>query len=102
MIKTIQIIFFSLLLSLQSLRTAAQHERTQLPFFLSDHTYFEATLSYINYNFTNLQMEKGYTAESIHIPHTGVRLMLYAIGLIRIYQRKSVICAPFYGFSIRI
>ena len=77
MIKTIQIIFFSLLLSLQSLRTAAQQERTQLPFFLSDPTYFEATLSYINYNFTNLQMEKGYTAESIHIPHTGVRLMLY-------------------------
>ncbi len=75
--KTIQIIFFSLILSLHSLRIAAQHERTQYPFFLSNHTYFEGTVSYINYHFSNLQMEKGFTAESIHIPHTGVRLMLY-------------------------
>ena len=56
---------------------AAQHERTQYPFFLSNHTYFEASVSYIGYHFSNLQMERGYVAESVHIPHTGVRLVLY-------------------------
>ncbi len=77
MIRITQLIFFSLLLSLYSLRIEAQHERTQYPFFLSNNTYFEGSVSYINYRFSNLQMEKGFTAESIYIPQPGVRLMLY-------------------------
>jgi hypothetical protein len=76
-IRIFKIIFFSLLLSLHSLYIAAQHERTQYPFFLSDHTYFEASVSYIGNHFSNLQLENGFRAESIDIPHVGVRLMLY-------------------------
>jgi Lipid A 3-O-deacylase (PagL)/OmpA-like transmembrane domain len=76
-IRILQITFLGLLFSLYSSKTAAQHQRTQLPFFLSNHTYFEASISYIGNHFSNLQMEKGYTAESVHIPHIGVRLMLY-------------------------
>lgn len=75
--RILPVVFFSLLSTLYCKHAYAQHERTQLPFFLSNHTYFEANFSYVNYHFTNQQMEKGYTAESIHIPHAGVRLILY-------------------------
>ncbi len=76
-VKILPVYLLSLLLSLFSLQIAAQNERTQYPFFLSNHTYFETNFSYVNYHFSNLQMESGYHAESIHIPHTGVRLIIY-------------------------
>jgi hypothetical protein len=75
--RILQIIFFSVLLFPGSLTAAAQHERTQYPFFLSDRTYFEASVSYIGNHFSNLQLENGFKAETIDIPHVGVRLMLY-------------------------
>jgi len=68
---------FFLLLFLIYVPIAAQDHRTQYPFFLSDHTYFEANVSYINYHFTNLQMEPPFHAESVRIPHIGVRLILF-------------------------
>ena len=69
--------FFGLLLLFCSLRIAAQQERTQYPFFLSDHTYFEVDISYIQNHFSNLQVEPGYHAASLNRPPIGVRLILY-------------------------
>ena len=83
MVRIIKIVFLSLLLSLYSLHVVAQNERTQYPFFLSNQTYFEASISYINYHFSILQMENGFQAESVHIPHVGVRLMLYGYRFTR-------------------
>ena len=57
--------------------TSAQDNRTQLPGLLSGNTYFDATVGYINYHFTNSHLAAGYRATSIRVPHAGVRLILY-------------------------
>ena len=66
-----------LLASLQSFKISAQSNRTQYPGFLTNHTYFDVSVGYINYAFTNSHVAAGYKAESIGIPHVGVRLILY-------------------------
>jgi len=76
-VRILQISVVGLAFTLSSIHAFAQHERTQYPFVLSDRTYFEANFSYIGNHFSNLQMEPGYLAESIHVPHVGVRLFLY-------------------------
>ncbi len=54
----------------------AQRPRTQYPNYFSQ-SYFGVNIGYINYPFSNEHMEPGFTAESVEVPHTGVRLMLY-------------------------
>jgi hypothetical protein len=52
----------------------AQDKRAQCPPILIN-SYFGVNIGYINYNFSGKQLEPGYTAESIHIPHTAVRVL---------------------------
>ena len=54
----------------------AQRNRAQYPRYLSQ-AYFSVNVGYINYPFSNDHLEPGFTAESITVPHTGVRLTLY-------------------------
>jgi Lipid A 3-O-deacylase (PagL)/Outer membrane protein beta-barrel domain len=72
--KVLQVTFISLVISLKAFHVCAQDKRAQLPTFLS-HSYFNVNLGYINYHFSNLQMEPGYRAESIEIPHPGIRFV---------------------------
>lgn len=55
----------------------AQGGRTQYPGFLTNHTYFEANVGYINYNFSNSHLVSGHSAQSVNVPHVAVRLVLY-------------------------
>lgn len=56
---------------------AQDRPRAQYPAFLSD-AYYSVNIGYINYPFTNEQLEPPYEfADAITVPNTGVRLMLY-------------------------
>jgi Lipid A 3-O-deacylase (PagL) len=65
----------ALALSLQAGRSAAEDERTQYPQFLA-RSYFEVAIGYIDYPFTARQLEPGFQAESIRVPHAAARLGL--------------------------
>jgi opacity protein-like surface antigen len=54
----------------------SQHLRTQYPSFLSN-SYVSVSAGYITYPFSNLNLEAGYRADVIAIPHVGVRLVLF-------------------------
>ena len=53
----------------------AQDTRTQYPTFLSK-SYFGLDIGYINYRFSNDQLNQGYHTSSIEVPHTAVRITL--------------------------
>jgi len=60
----------------QFVTTRKQDKRTQYAAFLSD-SWFGVNVGYINYPFSHLQLEPGYVAESVHIPHAAVRVILF-------------------------
>jgi hypothetical protein len=51
-------------------------KRLQYPAYLSD-AFFSVNVGYINYPFSNTHLDLGFQAQSIVVPHEGVRLMLY-------------------------
>ncbi|PKP34089.1 MAG: hypothetical protein CVU00_08380 [Bacteroidetes bacterium HGW-Bacteroidetes-17] len=69
-------LYFILLLVSFSLNVMAQDNRAQLPSTMRN-MYFEVNIGSINYPFSETHLEPGYTFESIHIPHTAVRLVLF-------------------------
>lgn len=52
----------------------AQDKRSQYPPALL-HSYFGIDIGYIGYQFSTNQLEPGFSTQSIHIPHTGVRVV---------------------------
>lgn len=54
----------------------SQDKRTQYPAFLKN-SYFSVNVGYINYPFSNQQMEPGFHVSSIHIPHVAARVILF-------------------------
>jgi hypothetical protein len=54
---------------------SAQDTHTQLPTFLSK-SYFGIDIGYINYPFSNQQLNDGYVTERIEVPHAAVRITL--------------------------
>src|SRR6185295_5367574 len=52
-----------------------QDKRTQYPTFLSK-SYFGLDIGYIDYRFSNDQLNSGYHTSSIEVPHTAVRITL--------------------------
>ncbi len=61
---------------LHSLIATAQDIRTQYPPGLKN-AYFGVNIGYINYPFSALQLERGNKVESVSVPHTAVRIVLY-------------------------
>lgn len=61
---------------LHSFFSRAQDKRTQYPPGLRN-GYFGVNIGYINYPFTAAQLQPGYTVESVSVPHTAVRIVLY-------------------------
>ena len=53
----------------------AQKTRAQYPPFLSN-SYVSMNVGYINYPFSQKQLEPGFSSESVTIPHIGVRISL--------------------------
>jgi hypothetical protein len=62
-------------LLLPSALGAAEDGRAQLPSFLT-HSYFDVGIGWIDSPFTAAQLEPGFQAESIKVPHAAVRLAL--------------------------
>jgi hypothetical protein len=76
--KSIKILFsigLTLLSLLSHFNLRAQVSRAQLPGFLAD-SYIGANIGYIHYPFSALQLEPGFQAESIRIPHLAVQIFL--------------------------
>lgn len=65
------------ILIVSAFKTFGQDERSQIPLILQK-SYFEVNLGYINYPFSSLQMENGYTLDAaVTIPHLAPRLVLW-------------------------
>ena len=68
--------YVSLLLALIfSMSLLGQDTRTQYPTFLSK-SYFGLDIGYIDYRFSNDQLNQGYHTSSIEVPHAAVRITL--------------------------
>ena len=65
----------TLVLALSNYKLAGQDSRAQYPRFLS-RSYIGLNMGYINYPFSSLQLEPGFQAESIRIPHLAVQVLL--------------------------
>ena len=50
--------------------------RGQYPAFLSN-AYVSLNLGYMNYAFSDVQLEPGHQVESVHVPHVAVRAILF-------------------------
>ena len=74
----LQFFFICLMFLVQSFYSVAQKEdnRAQYPGILSN-SFAGLTIGYINYPFSQKQLEAGYHAESIHVPHAAVRIILF-------------------------
>lgn len=74
-------------------RISAQDKRTQLPTFLFN-TYFEVNVGYINYPFSEKQLNPGYTVESISVPHTAVRIILLGYSFNKYFSARISYMRP--------
>jgi hypothetical protein len=74
--KFLQTSFIIFLIIFQSFFVLAQDSRAQYPSFLKN-SYFGVNIGYINYAFSQKQLEPGYEAESVNVPHTAVRVILF-------------------------
>jgi opacity protein-like surface antigen len=73
----IPIVFFSLALFCGQCRTAsAEDTRSQYPAFLAN-SYIGVQIGYMDYHFSNAQLQPPFTADSIQVPHLGVRALLF-------------------------
>lgn len=61
-------------------RIHAQDTRTQYPPGLKN-AYFGVNIGYIDFPFTMAQLEPGFTADAVTVPHTAVRIVLYGVPI---------------------
>lgn len=74
-IKILRVTLLALSFGLINLSISAQDSRAQYPRFLS-RSYIGLNMGYINYPFSGLQLEPGFEAESIRIPHLALQVLL--------------------------
>lgn len=77
-VKDFRVILMTAIVFLQSFFILAQpgEKRIQYPKSLKN-SYFGVNMGYINYPFSSMQLEPGFTAQSVSIPHIAARLILY-------------------------
>lgn len=63
-------------LFLLSTTASGQQYRGQYPPYLAN-SFFGVNAGYINYRFNQAQLEPGFAAESVHIPHAAIRVILF-------------------------
>lgn len=76
MMQYLKVCVIGLVMLMQSLHLFAQDKRLQYPPLLLN-SYFGVNIGYINYRFSPFQLEPGYSVESIRVPHTAVRVILF-------------------------
>lgn len=88
-------IFFSVMM-------IAQDERSQLPVFLQN-SYFEVNVGSINYNFTKEQFTTlpGYDFQSVEVPHTAVRLVLFGYKFNKNFSAQISYMRPVYWVNYK-
>jgi|CXWL01.1.fsa_nt_gi hypothetical protein len=76
--KKSRIVLIAAIIFLTNFFAAAQpgEKRIQYPWGLKN-SYFGINMGYINYPFSSAQLEPGFTAESVTIPHIAPRLILF-------------------------
>jgi hypothetical protein len=72
--KFIPLILISILL--QTVFLNAQDKRYQYPAVLSN-SFAGVSIGYINYPFSNTQLEPGFQTASVKVPHTALRIILF-------------------------
>jgi hypothetical protein len=87
--KGISIIFFILF----NFYAGAQDQRTQYPPGLSN-AYFGVSIGSINYPFSTEQVERGYSVQSVSVPHTAVRVTLYGCRINKYLSGKITYMRP--------
>ena len=75
-LRLIRVGLCGLLVSAVGPLACAQDDRTQYPRLLAN-SYFGIHFGYIDYPFSNFQMEPGFKASSINVPHLSVRALLF-------------------------
>lgn len=74
-IKPLHAVVLTIVFLAGYVQIAAQDTRVQYPRFLS-RSYIGVNMGYINYPFSSLQLEPGFQAESIRIPHLALQVLL--------------------------
>jgi hypothetical protein len=90
--------FFFLVLMYHSAN--AQDKRLQYPPGLRN-AYFGVNIGYINYPFSSAQLENGFQVESIKIPHTAVRIVLYGLPINKYLSARITYMRPVGWVSYR-
>src|SRR5580765_676401 len=71
----------------------AEDTRAQYPSFLSN-SYFSISLGFIQYGFSDRQLEPGYHAESIEIPHVAARIGLFGHQFLKYFAVQATYMRP--------
>lgn len=87
-ITLLAIYFFTLLVP-----ALAQDNRIQYPTGLRN-AYFGVNIGYINYPFSMQQLEPGFTADGVTVPHVAVRLVLYGLPINKYLSAKITYMRP--------
>ena len=87
-ITLLAIYFFTLLVP-----SLAQDNRIQYPTGLRN-AYFGVNIGYINYPFSMQQLEPGFTADGVTVPHVAVRLVLYGLPTNKYLSAKITYMRP--------
>lgn len=82
-----------LFLLFRLLPVAAQEERIQYPIGLKK-AYFGVNIGYINYPFSLRQLEPGFTADGVSVPHTAVRIVLYGLPINKYLSARITYMRP--------
>ncbi|MFZ9388017.1 MAG: acyloxyacyl hydrolase [Chitinophagaceae bacterium] len=56
--------------------------------------YFGVNIGYINYPFSSAQLERGYSVESVSVPHTAVRIVLYGCPINQFLSARITYMRP--------
>jgi hypothetical protein len=80
----------------------AQDKRFQLPIALQ-RSFFEANVGSINYNFSESQFETlpDYDFQSVEVPHTAVRLVLYGYKFNKFFSAQISYMRPVYWVNYK-
>ena len=71
----------------------AQDKRSQYPIGLKN-AQFGVSVGYINYPFSLEQVQSGFTVESVGIPHTAVRIVLYGANINKYLSARITYMRP--------
>ena len=71
----------------------AQDQRAQLPGILS-RSYIGLNMGYIDYPFSMDQLEPGYRAESVRVPHLAVQVLLFGYRINKMLSAEITYMRP--------